>query len=92
VVTSGCDPGTPNTGPSTDVSPYVVPTAPGAEIKALWTVGDPATEGRRMVGIPDGLGVLPAAGGTVTAYMNHELNASAGIVRAHARRAPSSPR
>jgi hypothetical protein len=54
VVTSGCDPGTPNTGPSTDVSPYVVPTAPGAEIKALWTVGDPAPRARAWWGYPTG--------------------------------------
>jgi len=36
-----------------------------------------------MVGAPDGLGSLPNGDGTFSLYMNHELNASAGVVRAH---------
>lgn len=52
------------TGPSTTLTPYLVPTAPGVEFTAILTVGDlPADNGYRMVGIPDGLGAFLNGGG-----------------------------
>jgi len=81
-------------GPTTFETPYVNPTAPGWEVTSLLTVGDSAEETYfPMVGIPDGLG---AAAGKInergdfvadkafmTIFMNHELGATAGAIRAH---------
>lgn len=36
-----------------------------------------------MVGIPDGLGAFDNGDGTFSVLVNHELGATAGIVRAH---------
>ncbi|MFN8223782.1 MAG: DUF839 domain-containing protein [Gaiellales bacterium] len=71
-------------GPSTTTDPYVLPVAPGVEVKSLVTVGDGAgaTNGYRLVGIPDGLGARKDGDGFVV-YMNHELRATQGAVRAH---------
>ncbi|MCW2876427.1 MAG: PhoX family protein [Sphaerisporangium sp.] len=71
------------TGPTTTVSPYVLPVAKGVTISSLFTVADkPADNGFQMVGVPDGLGGY-RSGGDVALYMNQELGASSGIVRAH---------
>jgi hypothetical protein len=79
-------------GPSSTQTPYVVPTAPGWETIAVISAGDPADNGYRMVGIPDGLGALPgrfksdryvADEKYLTVFMNHEIPAPNGIVRAH---------
>lgn len=72
------------TGPSSATPPYVLPVAPGVTITSLLTVDDDgsASNGYEMVGIPDGLGAY-RTGRTVTVLMNHELNATEGIVRRH---------
>ena len=70
------------TGPSSSVSPYVLPAADGVSITSLWSVGDQAGDGYRMVGIPDGLGVSVGADG-LDVYLNHELTAGVGVVRDH---------
>ena len=49
---------------------------------SLLTVGDSAG-GARLVGIPDGMGAFDNNDGTFTVLVNHELNSSQGIVRAH---------
>ena len=71
-------------GPGTTVMPYLLPSRDGVDITALLTVGDkPADDGYRMVGIPDGLGIIPGTD-TFTLLMNHELaGASAGTARKH---------
>ena len=70
-------------GPSTTVAPYVLPVADGVSIKSLLTVNDKTTDnGYRMAGIPDGIGVK-RDGADIVAYVNHELRATAGIVRRH---------
>ncbi|MDX2114061.1 MAG: hypothetical protein SFZ24_00390 [Planctomycetota bacterium] len=71
------------TGPSSSQSPYVLPSIPGVSTTSILTVGD-NIGGYRMVGIPDGLGAFQNAGARdFTLLMNHELGASAGVVRAH---------
>lgn len=71
------------TGPSTNVPPYVIPAAAGVDITSLLTVGDlPARNGYEMVGVPDGLGAY-RKGKKTTVLMNHELQKTQGIVRAH---------
>lgn len=71
------------TGPSTTVSPYVLPVADGVSIASLLTVDDlPAANGVGMVGVPDGLGATKY-GRDAVVYMNHELQATAGAVHAH---------
>lgn len=70
------------TGPTSSVSPYVLPAADGVSITSLWSVGDEAGNDYRMVGIPDGLGVSVGADG-LDVYMNHELTAGVGAVRDH---------
>jgi hypothetical protein len=77
-----------NIGPSTTVEPYILPSIDGVKTTSLLTVNDlPADNGYRMVGIPDGLGAflnIPRRGRpAINLLMNHELGASAGIVRAH---------
>jgi hypothetical protein len=79
-----------STGPSTVTSPYVLPAADGVHIESLLTVGDgSASNGYKMVGIPDGLGVL-RQGANLVLYMNHEIGDSGtpnftplGIPRRH---------
>jgi hypothetical protein len=71
-----------STGPSTSQSPYVVASEPGVVTKSILTAGD-TVAGYRMVGIPDGLGAFDNGDGTFTVLMNHELGATAGVVRAH---------
>jgi hypothetical protein len=70
------------TGPSSSQSPYLVRSQPGVVTKSILTTGD-SVGGYRMVGIPDGLGAFDNGDGTFTVLMNHELGATAGVVRAH---------
>ena len=74
-------------GPSTVTAPYVLPVADGVSITSLLTVDDAgsARNGYEMVGIPDGLGAF-AQGKKLVTFMNHELQATEGIVRAHGQR------
>jgi hypothetical protein len=79
-----------STGPSTTTLPYILPIAPGVSIKSLLTVGDGAAgNGYRMVGIPDGLGLI-RQGANLVLYSNHELGDTGspnftplGITRRH---------
>jgi hypothetical protein len=87
-VSAGADsaPGTGTSrGPSSATNPYVIPVADGVHTKALLTVGDAeaADNGYEMVGIPDGLGAKSAHGNDLFVFMNHELPATSGAVRAH---------
>lgn len=71
-------------GPSTTVTPYLLPSIPEAQTTSILTVGDmPAANGYRMVGIPDGLGAYRSGGREFTLLMNHELGNTAGVARAH---------
>ncbi|MCX7628055.1 MAG: PhoX family protein [Methylophilaceae bacterium] len=72
-----------NQGPSSSATPYVTVTAAGWDVTSILTVGDAASNGYKMVGIPDGLGAYDNGDGTFTLLMNHELPADGGIVRAH---------
>ncbi len=81
-------------GPSSSQTSYLLPSGPmsgNVTATAILTVGDDGDPGAgtyKMVGIPDGLGAIdnnpgtPGVG-TFTVYMNHELTAGAGAVRAH---------
>ncbi len=74
-----------NLGPSTVTAPYVVPSGPRASListTSILTVGD-TIGGYAMVGIPDGTGAFDNGDGTFTWLVNHELGATAGIIRAH---------
>jgi len=71
------------TGPSSSQTPYVTPTAAGWDVTSVMSVGDAAGNGYKMVGIPDGLGAYDNGDNTFTVLMNHELGATAGIVRSH---------
>ena len=61
--------------------PYVIPRGPGVTTESLLTVGDQVS-GQAFVGVPDGLGIIPGTR-TTTLYVNHEIPAGAGVVRAH---------
>lgn len=81
---AGAAVGTGQTGPSTTVPPYVVPVGDGVETTSILTVGDqPAGNGYKMVGIPDGLGARQGTDGNFELLMTHELGATQGVVRAH---------
>ena len=83
-VTAVATAGSTSRGPSTVTDPYVIPVAPGVEIKSLVTVGDAAaaSNGYEMVGIPDGLGAYKE-GKNIILTVNHELRSNQGAVRAH---------
>lgn len=52
-------PGGTSTGPNTTTKPYVLPVGDGVSVKSLLTVGDgSASNGYKMAGIPDGLGLV----------------------------------
>ena len=85
-------------GPSSSAASYVLPSAPGVAVTAIFTVGDSVNfkpDGvtpYRMVGIPDGLGAYDNDDGTFTVLMNHELPVAvsgggvatpSGVMRAH---------
>ncbi len=80
--------------PSTTVDPYLVTHLPGIEIESILTVDDGTvakTGGGSiaMAGIPDGIGVIdgaeltPAEPDFFYLLVNHELNATQGVARAH---------
>ena len=70
------------TGPSSSVSPYVIPAKDGVVTKSILTVGD-SIDGYRMVGIPDGLGAYESRPGTFTLLSNHEIANTLGSARDH---------
>ena len=73
-------------GPSTTVDPYVIPLADGVSTTSLLTVDDrPASDGYRMPGIPDGIGIFGrhGRGRGFSLVMNHELRPTDGAVRRH---------
>jgi len=82
-----------STGPSSSASPYVVPVAPGVEIRSIVTTGDvidtktgPAAQAGhpyKFGGIPDGIGAFDNHDGTFTVLVNHELGSSSGVEREH---------
>lgn len=80
-------------GPSSSQTPYMLPTVGGlnqpavGDVKtvSIFTVGD-TVGGYRMVGIPDGMGVIGNTDGSMTLLLNHEIGATTGSVRAHGNR------
>lgn len=71
------------TGPSTTVAPYLFPAIDGVGITAILSVRDKKAEnGYAMVGIPDGLGLIPG-GDRFTLVMTHELGDTVGVARSH---------
>src|SRR5262245_41030135 len=63
-------------GPSTITEPYLVPSVPGVELRAILTVGD-SIGGYRMVGIPDGLGAFQRDNNPLTLLMQPEWGGTA---------------
>ncbi len=79
-------PGGTSTGPNTSTKPYVLPVGDGVSVKSLLTVGDgSASNGYKMSGIPDGLGLVRSETGSedFALFMNHELRGNQGVVRKH---------
>ena len=79
-------PGGTSTGPNTTTKPYVLPVGDGVSVKSLLTVGEgTASNGYKMVGIPDGLGLVRSETGSddFTLLMNHELRGNQGVIRKH---------
>jgi hypothetical protein len=64
---------------------YALPSlSSGVEIIPILTVGDAAENGYRLVGIPDGIGVLRENGHTFSVFVDHEITSgSPGITRDH---------
>jgi hypothetical protein len=95
IVSSAAIGAEPVKGPSSSQPAYVTPTASGWTATSLITTGDGADQnGYRMVGNPDGLGVIGGAWSStlrkytqpdqyLTVFMNYELPLGAGIPRAH---------
>ncbi len=69
-------------GPNSSQTPYVTTSRSDVSITSILTVGD-GIGSYKMAGIPDGLGAYDNNNGTFTLLMNHEINNSLGVVRAH---------
>lgn len=68
---------------TTDSTPqYLIPAASstGVNIKSILTAGD-VVGNQTFVGVPDGMGVLRNADGTLSMLVNHEISASDAWVR-----------
>jgi hypothetical protein len=70
------------TGPSSSLAPYVLPAADGVTTESIITTGDPAGNGYRFSGTPDGLGAFKD-GSNFGLLANHEFVPADGIVRRH---------
>ncbi|MBL4701081.1 MAG: DUF839 domain-containing protein [Phycisphaeraceae bacterium] len=78
-------------GPSSSVSPYLLPVAAGVQVRSLLTAGDSVNsrqtgEPYLFVGTPDGLGAFDNGDHTFTLLVNHENGKNKGIERAHGAR------
>ena len=89
VATAAFGQGGSTIGPSTGAAPYIVPSRDDVSTVSVLTVGDSVNNKPdgvapyRMVGIPDGLGILDHGDQTFTLFMNHELAPAAGVPRRH---------
>ncbi len=70
------------TGPSTKQSPYLLPLIQAFKTVSILSAND-SVGGYKMSGVPDGLGAYDNGDGTFTLLMNHELQSTQGVVRAH---------
>lgn len=69
------------------INTWIKPVKEGWKVTSLLNVGDRVgATGYRMVGVPDGLGAMDNADGTLSVFMNHELSSDMGKLRAHASR------
>jgi hypothetical protein len=62
----------------TSERPYLVPLAPGVQIRPIISTGDVVggrQGGYQMSGVPDGLGWYASTDGSIEVFMNHELSA-----------------
>jgi len=62
---------------------YLIPSAPDVKIVPLLSAGERAPNGYRMVGKPDGLGLLNHNDDTFTVLMHHEIGRRSSIERTH---------
>ena len=81
---------TSSVGPSTPETPYLDPSVPSVGFTSIISAGDevigatnPDGSAWRFVGIPDGIGAFDNGDGTATVLVNHEIGATAGVVREH---------
>ncbi|MBK6522630.1 MAG: hypothetical protein IPG08_09980 [Sphingobacteriaceae bacterium] len=70
------------TGPSTTVTPYMLPAASNVTVTSILTSSD-AIGGYTMCGLGDGMGAFDNGDGTFTLLMNHEMGTTAGAVHSH---------
>ncbi len=70
------------TGPDSTRPPYVEPTESEVNTYSILSGGN-TVNGYRLVGIPDGLGVLDNGDQTFSVFMHHELPETNGIARDH---------
>jgi Ca2+-binding RTX toxin-like protein len=71
------------TGPSTSTDPFLLASEPNVHFTSIVTSGDALPADGVFGGIPDGIGAFDNGDGTITVLVNHELGATAGIVRDH---------
>jgi len=69
-------------GPNSLQAPYLTTNRSDVSFTSILTVGD-GVGSYKMAGIPDGVGAYDNNNGTFTALINHEINSSLGITRAH---------
>ncbi len=70
------------TGPSTNQSPYLLPSAPGVQFTSILSANE-SINGYTLCGIPDGLGAFDNGDGTFSLFLNHEFGVGQGSIRAH---------
>ncbi|MEI7978105.1 MAG: choice-of-anchor I family protein, partial [Bacteroidota bacterium] len=69
-------------GISSSQTPYLTTNRSDVSFTSILTVGD-GVGTYKMAGIPDGLGAFDNNNGTFTLLMNHEINSTLGVARAH---------
>ena len=69
-------------GVSTMSTPYLQASIPNAKFTSILTAGD-AIGGYKMAGLGDGLGAYDNNNGTFSVLVNHEMNDTEGVTRAH---------
>jgi len=69
-------------GPNSSQTPYLTTNRSDVSFTSILTVGD-GVGAYKLAGIPDGVGAYDNNNGTFTALINHEINSSLGVIRAH---------
>ncbi|HVF84203.1 MAG TPA: hypothetical protein VM913_08550, partial [Sphingomicrobium sp.] len=70
-------------GPSTKIAPYLLASKSNVRFTSIVTAGDALPGNGLFAGKADGIGAYDNGNGTITVLINHEIDATLGLVRDH---------